>query len=119
MSAGLLINVVVIALLGATCLYCARLSRRLDEVKSGQTALKEAIDEFDAAARRAEATLARIEETGLESARNLTRTKDRASALATDLSVMVAAGERIAARIEAAVGDVRAVAGRARKARAQ
>ncbi len=112
MTLGAATDLLLAALLAGTCLYCAMLNRRLRALKEGQAALEEAIATFDAATRRASDTFARLEESGLADGRELDRTMRKAGALASELSVMVGAGENIAARIEKAMAEVRAAGAR-------
>lgn len=102
-----LIDAVVVALLIATCAYCYVLNRRLSAVRDGQASLETAIAAFDAAASKAQSSLHRIETDGATTGRSLSNAIERAEALAGDLSVMTAAGERVAGRLENAIADVR------------
>ncbi|MGE0409180.1 MAG: hypothetical protein AB7P23_07950 [Amphiplicatus sp.] len=56
-----LLDLIVAALLIATSAYCFVLNRRLLALKDGQASLERSIAAFDAATRRAEQNLARIE----------------------------------------------------------
>jgi hypothetical protein len=102
-SAAFVIDAVVAALLAATCAFCFLLNRKLNAVRMGQTVLADALASFDAAARRAEAALLRVD-SGREAARReLEPLLARASGLAADLSIMTDAAERAADRLEEAV----------------
>lgn len=116
MTSGVLLDGVVIALLLAACGYAMFLSRRLGALKAGQSEMAKAIADFDAASRRAEAVLQRMEAAGLANGRELEGRASRAASVSDELAVMIAAGERVADRIESALADVKAVG--ARKARA-
>jgi hypothetical protein len=109
---GPALDIVVSALLAATCCYCFVLNRRLAAVRKGQASLESAIAAFDAATRRAEESLAQIEKEGATTGRALSAVIARGDCLQQDLSVMVASGDRVAARIEAALGAVRAAGAR-------
>ncbi len=106
------LDIVVLALLIATCVWCFVLNRRLRGVRDGQTSLERAIADFDAATRRAEESLARIEREGATTGRALSAIVSRGGALEEDLSVMVASGERIAGRLEAALAAVKTAGSR-------
>lgn len=108
---GPALDIVVTLLLVATCIYCFVLNRRLRLVREGQASLETAIAAFDAAAKRAEESLARIEKEGATTGKALSTIIGKADALQADLSVMVASGDRVANRIESALGAVRAVGG--------
>lgn len=112
MTLGVLIEVIVIALLLATCGYCIVLSRRLAALRAGQTDLGKAIAVFDDAARRAEGALRQVDASGLANARSIAKSANEAQLLSNELSVMISAGERIADRLENALADVRAVGAR-------
>jgi len=102
------LDIVMLALLVATCAWCFVLNRRLRGVRDGQVSLERAIADFDAATRRAEDSLAGIEREGATTGRALSAIMSRGGALQEDLSVMVASGERIAARLETALADIKA-----------
>jgi len=102
---GAAVDLLVAALLIATCVYCAILSRRLNTVREGQAALEAAIATFDDASRQAKDNLDRMERNGDAMGRGLTKTLARGDALASELAVMINAGDRIAGRIESAVGS--------------
>ena len=109
---GQALDIVVLALLGANLAYCWMLNRRLKLMRDGQASLQSAIADFDAAAKRAGDSIARIEREGATTGKELADSVARAEALQGDLSMMVAAGDRVAQRIEAALGAVRAAGGR-------
>ncbi|MEX0645567.1 MAG: DUF6468 domain-containing protein [Parvularculaceae bacterium] len=109
MTGAPIIDVVVALLLVATCGYCIVLNRRLKALKDGQADLQRAIAAFDAASRRAEENLARMESSSLGAGRDLDAVMTRAHALVDELSVMVSAGDHIAGRIEGAVNNVRSL----------
>ena len=106
---ALILDMLIATLLVCACGFGLILSRKIAVLKSGQSDLAAAISTFDAATRRAEETLQRIEAAGLANGRTLSTQGRRAETLANDLSVMIAAGDRVADRIEAALGNVRAV----------
>lgn len=112
MMLGSVIEIVVAALLVATCGYCFVLSRRLRTLRQGQAELLTLIEKFDQASRRAERNLAVMQKSGLTASRDLDAAAARAHALIDELSVMVNAGDHIAGRIEGVVNEVRALGGR-------
>lgn len=116
MTLGLLLDVALIALIGAAAIGGVILNFKLQKLAGAQADLKAALDTFSAAASKAEDALKRIESAGVVKGAELQTAAHRAQKLATDLSVMTAAGERVAIRIEDALREVRAV-GAARKDR--
>ncbi len=107
MSASIVLDIMVVALL---CLGGAGgfvISRRLGRLMRVQEELQTALAAFDAAAGKADLALKRLEAGGFAKGAELHAATTRAQALITELSVMNSAGERIADRIEGAVKDVR------------
>jgi hypothetical protein len=104
-----LVDFVVVGLLVATCAYCFALNRRLKSVREGQSSLESAIAAFDAAAAMTQTSLHRIETDGAAAGRELAAAIRRAEALAGDLSVMVAAGDRVAGRLESGLVSAKIV----------
>ena len=107
MTVELVIEVLVVVLLAATCIYCAALYRKLRGLQRGQTEMATLMRAFDEATQRAERNLAIMQEEGVAASRELDVVAARARALGDELGVMVHAGKRIADRIEGAVHDAR------------
>lgn len=105
------------ALMIATCGYCVILNRRLAALRDSHRELLRSIDTFDAAARAAETNLKSLQASGARLAAELSRRTSEADAARDELSVMTAAGDRIAGRIENAVDSVKSLH-RANRARA-
>lgn len=116
MTIDLLLNGLILAGLVAVGGYCLILHRKLADVRRSQQELGEAIAIFDAASRRAEGVLRDIDQGAHKRGQSLEEAGRRAEAIATELSVMIGAGDRVAARIEAAVTDVRAAGNRTKAA---
>ncbi|MFQ5562996.1 MAG: DUF6468 domain-containing protein [Parvularculaceae bacterium] len=114
MSLEIIVEAVVAALLVATCVYCLVLSRRLKRLRDTQRELLTVIDRFDNASRRAGENLENIRTARAAMERDLDGLMGRAGGLIDELQVMVHAGDRIAGRIEGAVGEVRALGARGR-----
>lgn len=114
MSANVLLDVALVALLILGAAGGWVIHHRLNRLVAAQEELKTALLSFDAAASRADAALKRLESGGLAKGAELHAAARHAEALITELSVMTSAGERIAERIEGAVRDVRTI-GDARK----
>lgn len=109
MSGSALLDVTVALLLAATLFWCVVLNSRLRRLSVKHKELQEAIAIFDQSTRRAEQTLERIEGAGLGLGRDMEALLARGQTLATDLSIMTAAGDKVANRLESAVDDVRAL----------
>lgn len=109
MTIELLIEIVVVALLTATCGYCIVLYRKLRALQRSQGEMARLMRAFDDASRRAERNLAAMQEEGVTTKRDLAIVAGRARALIDELGVMVHAGERVADRIESLANDARAV----------
>jgi len=108
------LEAVLAALLVLACGLGAALYRRLARLRAEQAALMASIETFDAATRRAEATLKAMQTRGTTLETSLGKTVARANFLMDELTVMVSAGDNIAGRIEGAMEDVRSVARTAR-----
>jgi hypothetical protein len=105
------LDVVILVLLIAACGAAAVIVRRLVALQQAQRHLFDAIAQFDAASRRAEETLRKIEATGAVRSASLAKTTEKAQELLDDLAMMSVSGERIAERIEAAVWEVKTIGG--------
>lgn len=111
---GIWVELIMSFLLVLTCGYCAILGQKLRALREGQKQLIETVEKFDAASSRAEKNLKTMQGAGLAMNKDLDETTRRAHELIDELSVMVHAGDKIAGRIESAVGEVR-VLGRAKQ----
>lgn len=115
MNTGAFLDVLVVALLVLGGAGGFVINRRLSKLAAAHQELQSALSTFDAAALRAGEALKRLEAGGLARGAALNAATVRAEALLSELSVMTAAGERIADRIDGAVRDVRAIGSGARK----
>ncbi|HBK92027.1 MAG TPA: hypothetical protein DDZ68_10190 [Parvularcula sp.] len=118
MTLGLGLDIALIALIAAAALGGVMLNARLKKLARAQVELKSALDTFAEAAAKADEALKRIESAGVIKGAELQAAAGRAQKLATDLSVMTAAGERVATRIEDALREVRAVGAKRQDRRA-
>lgn len=117
MTIGFLLDAAIIALFAAAGAFAFILNRKLKKLADAQAALQSSLEAFSGAAAQADEALQRIETQGVVRGAELQAAASRAQRLATELSVMTAAGERVADRIEAALNSVRAVGASARKDR--
>jgi hypothetical protein len=111
-NVSLVLEAVLALLLAATVLYCAQLERRLKGLRQDQAALAGTITALNAAILRAQGSLTALREAAAEAGDTLGKGVTRARALADELSLLTAAGERIASRMEAARGQAPAPAPR-------
>lgn len=91
-------------LLVFTLSYCVVLERRLAAVRKGQEGLKTHIGELNMAISGAGASLRALKSAANEAAGTLDERLKRARLHIDELSVLTASGERIAQRMESAVG---------------
>lgn len=108
MSTDLLINIVLVALLVATCTYCITLSQRLQTLKNNQEELADLIRKFDEASQRSEKNIALMQTNNAIIGRKLNTMSKKAAGLTDELSIMITAGENIAVRLETAADHARA-----------
>jgi len=102
MDTGFIIDVVVIALLGATIFYALRLERKLANMRSAQAALGDVIRELNSAAARAEAGIHGLKTAAVSSGQMLDDKIKRARSLNDELALLLQSGERLGQRLESA-----------------
>jgi Flp pilus assembly protein TadB len=106
MDTGLPVSLIVEAtltvLLAATLISCVVLERRLRGLRKDQERLSHAVRSLNGAIAAAQASLGGLRAAATEADETLGRKMGMARKLADELSVLAAAGERIAARMEAA-----------------
>jgi hypothetical protein len=98
---SLVVEVVLAGLLAATVAFCAILERRLRGLRHDQAALAQTVEALNNGIFRAQGTLMSLRNAATEASAALHANLGPARTLADELSLMIAAGERIAARIEA------------------
>ena len=102
MDTGLIIDVVVIALLGATIFYALRLEQKLANMRSAQAALADVIRELNTSASRAEAGIQGLKAAAASSGQALDEKIKRARSLADEIELLLQSGERLGQRLETA-----------------
>ncbi len=107
MTVSLLADLMMSGLLVGAALLLWQFNRRLGAFRTAQSEMREAVSTFDAAAQRAEESLKRIEATGRMRNVEFERAMRRVGDLATELSVMAAAGDRSAERLEQLIASAR------------
>ncbi len=100
MSATLVIECALTALLAATLVYCVILERKLSALRKGQDGLKNILADLDQAILTAGNSMRALKASASGAAEALDGRIARARALADELSLVTASGERIAERIE-------------------
>jgi ABC-type transporter Mla subunit MlaD len=103
MTIAMDLELLLTVLLAATLAYCIVLERRLSAVRKGQDGLKTMIGELNAAIAGAGASLRALKAAAGQAAETLDDRLKRARAVADELSVLSASGERIAQRFDNAV----------------
>jgi hypothetical protein len=99
---GLILDILVIALLGATIFYAATLSRRLAQLRGDRGELQSAVRALAEAAAKAESSVRGLRNSADEAGGKLQTQIDRARALRDELTFLVDAGEHLADRLEQA-----------------
>jgi hypothetical protein len=99
MTFSLIVEIALSVLLAATLVYCAILERRLAMLRKGQDGLKQTFVELNTAIVAASASMRALKESSAAAAETLDDRLSRARAMADELSVLTASGERIAERI--------------------
>ena len=99
---SLVVEVVLAVLLAATVGFCAVLERRLRGLRHDQAALAQTVEALNNGIFRAQGTLMSLKNAATEASAALHVNLGPARTLADELSLMIAAGERVATRIETA-----------------
>ena len=100
MSESLLIDVTVIALLGATIYFAFRLDRRLQSVRNVQNELAGVIRELNTAAARAEAGIQGLKMAAQSSGQELEQQIHSARIVGDELAILLKSSERIGRVVE-------------------
>lgn len=95
MSESLLIDVTVIALLGATIYFAFRLDRRLQSVRNVQNELAGVIRELNSAAARAEAGIQGLKMAAQSSGQQLEEQIHSARVVGDELAILLRSSERV------------------------
>ena len=95
-----IVELVLMALLAVTLVYCIMLERRLAALRLGQEALKTTIGELNGAITNAGAAMSALKAAASGAADTLDQRLARARATIDELSLLTEAGERIGGRID-------------------
>lgn len=102
MELGVTLDVVVIAMLGATIFYALKLERRLANVRGAQEALAGVVHELNTAAERAQSSIQGLKAEAALSGQTLDDRIRQTRSLADELESLLRSGEKLAQRIGAA-----------------
>lgn len=104
---GLFVDIFVSILLVAVIVYAVRLNKSLSSLKSNKAELESLVASFNDSTNRAEASVARLKASAVETAKSLQENVARAQELRDDLSYMTDRANEMADRLEGAIGDAR------------
>ena len=107
MTTQTILDLVVIALLVPTIVYCWILTRRLDSLRKSRDELGRIVASFNDATLRAEAGIPKLKKATTEANQTLKDRVDKAQTLRDDLAFMVERAEELANRLESAVRAAR------------
>ncbi|HEX3811026.1 MAG TPA: DUF6468 domain-containing protein [Rhizomicrobium sp.] len=99
MTVTLIAEAILSLLLVATLIYCAVLERKLSALRKGQEGIKAIIGDLDSAIASAGASMRALKAAAAGAAETLDGRIARGRALADELSLVTASGDRIAERI--------------------
>ena len=102
---NMLVDLVAIALLGATVFYCVLLDRRLRAMRDGQDGLKDTIYTLNEACDRAAMSVRNLAGATEQVDDELERRLERARALADELGMILESGNNLADRLTGASTD--------------
>lgn len=97
---GLILDIVIIALLGATIFYAIRLSRHLDVFRSNRSDMERLIRELSMQITRAQEGVSSLDEAAKESGDELRGLVNKARTLSEELTLINEAGNSLAERLE-------------------
>lgn len=98
-SIGLILDVMIVGLLGATIVFAAILNRRLSVWRQEKAEFERLIAAFNAAAERAEAGIERLKAGSEETGRTLQQATTKGQSLRDDLAYLLERAEPLADRL--------------------
>lgn len=104
-----LIDIAMMAGMGATIFFCMRLYRQLDVFAKAREEMGQMMADFDKAAAKADAAVRGLSANSSEMGKRLQGRIDEAQALLDELGFITASGEGIADRLELLTGEAREV----------
>lgn len=110
MTLGLLLDLIIILLLGATIFYAARLSVHLKTFRQGRKDLERLIQELSGAIMRAEGALSGLKDTARGEGAELQKVVNDARTCIDELEIITQAGDSMANRLEGIASRNREIA---------
>ncbi|MBL4838008.1 MAG: hypothetical protein JKY34_10565 [Kordiimonadaceae bacterium] len=107
---GLIVDAILAVLLIAAIGVCLLVSGRLNVIKSGQAELKELVDQLNTAVTNAQRSVVNLRSSAEEVESQLNQERQKATAIADELSMMTEAGNNLANRIESGLTGTRGAA---------
>jgi hypothetical protein len=99
---GIVLDLLIIGLLGATIYSAYILNQRLDMIRKGRAELEALVRGFADATQRAEAGVSTMKRLANDTGEQLLKQIDRARALRDELQIMIETGDSLCSRIETA-----------------
>ncbi len=97
---GLILDMMIVGLLGATIFYAVRLSRNLDAFRSNRADMERLIRELSAQITRAQEGVTALDDSARQSGDELQSLVTKARGMIEELTLMNEAGDSLAARLE-------------------
>lgn len=97
---GLVLDILIVALLGATIFYAMRLSRNLDAFRSNRSDMERLIRELSSQITRAQEGVTALDDAAKESGEELRTLLQKARGMIDELTLMTEAGDSLAGRLE-------------------
>jgi hypothetical protein len=99
---GVVLDILIIGLLGATIYSAYILNKRLDMIRKGRAELEALVRGFADATQRAEAGVTTMKRLANDTGEQLLKQIDRARALRDELQIMIETGDSLCSRLESA-----------------
>src|SRR3982751_6032942 len=99
---AMILDVIVIALLGAVLFFAIRLQKQLHEFRQGRDEFGRMVQEMTASVTQAEKAIQGLRDTARASGRDLQGQIDAARALTDEMEIITEAGDNLAIRLERA-----------------
>lgn len=99
---GIVLDLLIIGLLGATIYSAYILNKRLDMIRKGRAELEALVRGFADATQRAEAGVTTMKRLANDTGEQLLKQIDRARALRDELQIMIETGDSLCSRLESA-----------------
>jgi hypothetical protein len=99
---GIVLDILIIGLLGATIYSAYILNKRLDMIRKGRAELEALVRGFADATQRAEAGVTTMKRLANDTGEQLLKQIDRARALRDELQIMIETGDSLCSRLDSA-----------------